>query len=42
MANEKQSNILQQGKDDQGVDIKQLIFTALRYWYLFDIFVVIA
>ena len=42
MANEKQSNILQQAKDEQSVDIKQLIFTVLRYWYLFVIFVVIA
>ena len=42
MANEKQAYIPQQEKEEQNVDIKQLIFTALHHWYLFVIFVVVA
>ena len=42
MANEKQAYIPQPGKEEQSVDIKQLIFIALRHWYLFVIFVVAA
>ena len=42
MANEKQAYISQQAKEEQSVDIKQLIFTALRHWYLFVIFVAVA
>ena len=42
MANEKRVNNLLQAKEEQNVDIKQLIFTALHYWYLFVIFVVAA
>ena len=42
MANEKQVYIPQQEKEEQNVDIKQLIFTALHHWYLFVIFVVVA
>ena len=42
MANEKQAYIPQQAKEEQGVDVKQLIFIALHHWYLFVIFVVVA
>ena len=42
MANEKQAYIPQPGKEEQSVDIKQLIYIALRHWYLFVIFVVAA
>ncbi len=43
MAKEKQAHASQQqAKDEQGVDVKQLIFTALDYWYLFVIFAVAA
>ena len=42
MANEKQAYLPQQAKEEQSVDIKQLIFTALHHWYLFVIFVVVA
>ena len=41
MANEK-AYIPQQNNEEQGVDIKQLIFTAIHHWYLFAIFVVAA
>ena len=41
MANEKQVNVSQQ-KEEQSVDIKQLIFIFLNHWYLFLIFAVIA
>ena len=41
MANEK-AYIPQQNNEEQNVDIKQLIFTAIHHWYLFAIFVVVA
>ena len=41
MANEK-TYIPQQNNEEQNIDIKQLIFTALQHWYLFVIFVVVA
>ena len=42
MANETQAYVPQQNKEEQSVDIKQLIFIALHHWYLFVIFVVVA
>ena len=42
MQKDKQAYIPQQAKEEQGVDVKQLIFIALHHWYLFLIFVVIA
>ena len=42
MANERPTNINQQNKEEQSVDIKQLIFIFLNHWYLFAIFVVVA
>ena len=41
MANEK-TYIPQQNNEEQNIDIKELIFTALHNWYLFVIFVVVA
>ena len=38
MANEK-AYIPQQANEEQNVDIKQLIFTAIHHWYLFVAFV---
>ena len=43
MAKEKQPvSIPQPNKEEQGIDIKQVIFVALSHWYLFVIFVVAA
>ena len=42
MANEKQAYIPQQAKEEEGFDIKNLIFTAIHHWYLFAAFVVVA
>ena len=42
MANERQAYNSQQNKEEQGVDIKQMIFVFLNHWYLFLIFVVVA
>ena len=41
MANEK-AYLPQQNHEEQGIDIKQLIFIALSHWYLFVIFVFVA
>ena len=41
MVNEK-AYIPKQNNEEQNVDIKQLIFTAIHHWYLFVIFVVVA
>ena len=37
MANEQQTYMPRQANDDQNIDIKHLLFTALHYWYLFAI-----
>ena len=42
MANEKQTYMPRQANDEQTIDIKQLLFTALHYWYLFAIAVAVA
>ena len=42
MANEKAYIPQQANNEEQGIDIKQLIYTALTHWYLFVIFVVAA
>ncbi len=42
MANERPTNINQQNKEEQSVDIKQVIFIFLNHWYLFLIFAVVA
>ena len=42
MQNEKTHYNQQNNNDEQSVDIKQLIYTALNHWYLFAICVVLA
>ena len=42
MQNEKQAYISRQANEEQSIDIKQLLFTALHYWYLFVIAVAVA
>ena len=42
MANEKQAYSPRQTNDEQNIDIKQILFTALHYWYLFAIAVAVA
>lgn len=42
MANEKQAYSPRQANDEQNIDIKQILFTALHYWYLFAIAVAVA
>lgn len=42
MQNEKQAYISRQTNEEQSIDIKQLLFTALHYWYLFVIAVAVA
>jgi capsular exopolysaccharide synthesis family protein len=42
MANEKQVYISKANNEEQGFDIKQLIFMVLGHWYLFVIFVIAA
>ena len=42
MQNEKQAYISRQTNEEQSIDIKQLLFTALHYWYLFLIAVAVA
>ena len=42
MANEKQAYTPRQANEEQTIDIKQLLFTALHYWYLFVIAVAVA
>ena len=42
MANEKQTYMPRQANEDQTIDIKQLLYTALHYWYLFAIAVAVA
>ncbi len=42
MANEKAYIPQQANNEEQGIDIKQLIYIALTHWYLFVIFVVAA
>ena len=42
MQNEKQAYTPRQANEEQNIDIKQLIYTALHYWYLFAIAVVVA
>ena len=41
MANEKQAYMPRQANEEQTIDIKQLLYTALHYWYLFAIAVVV-
>ena len=41
MANEKQAYITRQANEEQTIDIKQLLYTALHYWYLFAIAVAV-
>ena len=42
MQNEKSYFPQQNNNEEQSIDIKQLIYTALSHWYLFVIFVVLA
>ena len=42
MQNEKQAYTPRQANEEQTIDIKQLLFTALHYWYLFVIAVAVA
>mgnify|MGYP003445566408 FL=1 len=42
MANEKQVYMPQQAQEEQQIDVKQLVYTFLNYWYLFAIFVLVA
>ena len=42
MSNVKQTNSSQKGKEDQSVDLKQLVFLFLSHWYLFAAFVIVA
>ena len=42
MQNEQQAYISRQANEEQSIDIKQLLFTALHYWYLFVIAVAVA
>ena len=42
MQNEQQAYISRQANEEQNIDIKQLLFTALHYWYLFVIAVAVA
>ena len=42
MTNEKQAYMPRQANEEQTIDIKQLLYTALHYWYLFAIAVVVA
>ena len=42
MQNEKKAYITRQTNEEQSIDIKQMLFTALHYWYLFVIAVAVA
>ena len=42
MANERQTYMPRQANEEQTIDIKQLLYTALHYWYLFAIAVAVA
>ena len=42
MANEKQASLSQRTNEEQGIDIKQLVYVFLNHWYLFAICVLVA
>ncbi len=42
MSNEKQTSFSQRTNEEQGIDIKQLVYVFLNHWYLFAICVLVA